>query len=68
MRKIKNSFFFIFKAELTEGSVIDALPLKHTTVEIIAVNKIQSERETSGLADVKTQYQYDPVSAPAKQK
>ena len=42
--------------------------MKHTSAEIIAVNKFLSERETSGLADTKSQFQHDPVSVAAKHR
>ena len=48
--------------------IIDCLPMKHTTVEIIVVNKLVSERETSGLADTKSQFQHDPISVAAKHR
>ena len=44
------------------------LPTRHTTMEIIKMNKILSERESSGLADPRAQYQYDPISTPARER
>lgn len=44
------------------------LPTKHSTMEIIIINKILSERDSSGLADSRAQYQFDPVSLPARER
>ncbi len=58
----------VFKDDVLGSFMIDALPMKHTALEIIAVNKLLSERETSGLADTKSQYQFDPVALAAKHR
>ena len=57
-----------FQDDLGMPYIIDCLPMKHTTAEIIVVNKLLSERETSGLADTKSQFQHDPVSVAAKHR
>lgn len=48
--------------------IVDFLPMKHTSAEIVTVNKLSSERETSGLADTKSQFQHDPISVAAKHR
>ena len=53
---------------MTEADLMAALPTKHTTMELIKLNKILSERESSGLADPRAQYQYDPISLPARER
>lgn len=45
-----------------------ALPTKHVTMETIVYNKMLSERESSGLADSRAQYQYDAISLPARER
>jgi len=54
------------KDSLCEADIMDVLPTKHVTLEILMINKIISERGTSGIADSKAMYAYDPISQPAR--
>eukprot|EP00111_Clytia_hemisphaerica_P015875 TCONS_00046904-protein len=56
------------KESLTEADVMAALPSKNTTMEILIINKLLSERDSSGLADSRAQFQYDPISLPARER
>lgn len=56
------------KDALTESDIMQVLPPKHVTMEIIVITKLLSERDTSGLADSKAQYLYDPISKPARER
>lgn len=56
------------KDSLTEADIMAALPSKNTTMEILIINKLLSERDSSGLADSRAQYQFDPISLPARQR
>ena len=42
--------------------------MKHSTAEIVIVNKFLSERGMSGLADSKAKFQYDPISVAANHR
>ena len=51
---------FGFQDPLTEQEIIDALPVKDMTLDIIIVTKILSDRGTNALGDFEVQYMYDP--------
>ncbi|XP_029207338.2 polyunsaturated fatty acid 5-lipoxygenase-like [Acropora millepora] len=48
------------KEPLTEQEIINALPVKDMTLDIIIVTKILSDRGTNALGDFEVQYMYDP--------
>lgn len=48
------------KEPLTEGYVVESLPTKQTTLSIMVVTKLLSERGTNALTDFEVQYAYDP--------
>lgn len=48
------------KEPLSEQDIIDALPVKDMTLDIIIVTKILSDRGTNALGDFEVQYMYDP--------
>ena len=43
-----------------EKDIIDSLPVKDMTLDIIIVTKILSDRGTNALGDFEVQYMYDP--------
>ena len=51
---------FWLQEPLTEQDIIDALPVKDMTLDIIIVTKILSDRGTNALGDFEVQYMYDP--------
>ncbi|XP_048579793.1 polyunsaturated fatty acid 5-lipoxygenase isoform X2 [Nematostella vectensis] len=53
------------KEELTEKDIIDHIPLKDMTLDIMLVTKILSDRGTNPLGDFEVQYQYDPIGTKA---
>ncbi|KAL9968315.1 hypothetical protein ACROYT_G026674 [Oculina patagonica] len=48
------------KEPLTEKDIVDSLPLKDRTLDLILVTKILSERATNALGYFEVQYMYDP--------
>lgn len=56
------------KDATTEADIMGILPTKHVTMEIVILNKILSERESSGIADSRAQFQYDSISLPARER
>ncbi|KAH9510001.1 hypothetical protein Btru_044809 [Bulinus truncatus] len=52
------------KVEMTEQDILNCLPDKETTVEIMAVTKILSSRVTKSLGDFEVQYIVDPKANP----
>jgi arachidonate 5-lipoxygenase len=53
---------------LTEKDIIDHVPLKDMTLDIMLVTKILSDRGTNPLGDFEVQYQYDPIGVKAVDK
>ncbi|KAK3755758.1 hypothetical protein QZH41_019984, partial [Actinostola sp. cb2023] len=43
-----------------ENCILDCLPPKNTSIDIMVVTKLLSERRSYGLANLSTQYLYDP--------
>lgn len=54
------------KDVLTEADVMAAIPTRHVTMELVVINKVLSERDSSGLADSRAIYQYDPIAEEAR--
>ena len=50
---------------LDESDVLSTIPNKETTLNIMLVGKILSDRGTNGLGDFEVEYQYDPVGTKA---
>lgn len=60
-KRVDNCFILFWLQEpLTEQDIIDALPVKDMTLDIIIVTKILSDRGTNALGDFEVQYMYDP--------
>lgn len=62
-------FFFLVKYEvvscdlqssLTEADILSTLPDKKTTLDVMTVTKILSDRGTKSLGDFEVQYIFDP--------
>ena len=56
------------KKPRTEAEIIAALPNKETTLSIMVVTKLLSERGTNGIGEFEVQYQYEPKAVAAVQK
>jgi len=56
------------KESLSIQYIKDCLPMKHSSAEIIIVNKFLSERGINGFSDTKVQFQYDPISVAANHR
>eukprot|EP00794_Sanderia_malayensis_P003702 gene3702-4222_t len=56
------------KEPLTEAGIINHLPSKDTTLSIMVVTKILSDRGTNGLGDFEIQYMYEPQAVEAVEK
>lgn len=52
--------------ELTEKDILDYLPVKDMTLDIMIVTKILSDRGTNALGDFEVQYLYDPIGIKAR--
>lgn len=47
---------------------MEHLPTKQVTLELIIVNKVISERGTSGMADSRALYSFDPILHPGRER
>ena len=56
------------KDEVTELDIVKQLPNRETTLSIMVVTKILSDRGTNGLGDFEVQYQYRPKAVAAVEK
>ena len=56
------------KEPLTEQDIISHLPSKDTTLSIMVVTKILSDRGTNGLGDFEVQYLYEPKAIAAVER
>jgi len=52
----------------TDEDVLNTLPSKDTTLSIMVVTKLLSERGTNGLGDFEIQYQYEPHAVQAVER
>ncbi|XP_071947656.1 allene oxide synthase-lipoxygenase protein-like [Antedon mediterranea] len=52
----------------TEDDILEALPDKQATLDVMEVTKLLSEKGTNGLGDFEVDYQFDPISTEAVQK
>lgn len=66
---VKIEGFFLVKCEvvccdlqssLTEADILSTLPDKKTTLDVMTVTKILSDRGTKSLGDFEVQYIFDP--------
>ena len=47
---------------------MEYLPTKQVTLELIIINKVISERGTSGMADSRALYSFDPILHPGRER
>ena len=52
--------YFFSQDALTEDSIVKFMPDKSTTLDVLIVAKLLSERETFELGNFEVQYAYDP--------
>ena len=52
--------YFFSQDALTEDSIVKFMPDKSTTLDMLIVAKVLSERETFELGNYEVQYAYDP--------
>ncbi|XP_071945302.1 polyunsaturated fatty acid 5-lipoxygenase-like [Antedon mediterranea] len=52
----------------TEDDILNALPDKKGTLDVMEVTHLLSKKATNGLGDFETEYQFDPVGAEAVKK
>ena len=52
--------YFFSQDALTEDSIVKFMPDKRTTLDMLIVAKVLSERETFELGNFEVQYAYDP--------
>ena len=52
--------YFFSQDALTEDSIVKFMPDKSTTLDMLIVAKVLSERETFELGNFEVQYAYDP--------
>ena len=62
-----NSYFsfFLLQSPLTEQDILDNLPDKATTVDVMTVTRLLSEKVTNSLGDFEVQYAFCPISVAA---
>ena len=56
------------QAPRTERDIVAHLPSKDTTLSIMVVTKILSDRGTNGLGDFEVQYLYEPEALEAVER
>lgn len=58
--KLLRIIIFSWQGVLTEAHILATLPDKRTTLDIMTVTKILSDRGTKSLGDFEVQYIFDP--------
>ena len=65
---VVHSIFLLLQSPLTEGDIIAHLPDKRTTMDIMLVTRLLSERGTNALGDFEIPYSYDPLTMAALER
>ena len=58
-------YLHVFQTPLTEDYIVKSLPNKKSTLPVIVMTKLFSEKATKSLADFEVQYAYDPITLAA---